>query len=194
MTYVTIRCLVISLSSRERQNASLVDVVALATQITACLEAVTHVNLAFQNKTINGADLPPVQVAMSHGSTDLQELYDLAVDLLAIRWKLGQGEVPPAVALVDHAANLVESLLDCEVVLLHEERYEVVVGIQLEVLAVRQDIVDSRGRCMRCQCTVAWGHRGCEWLQSGVLTRRPGRLRSSCIPASWGGHKRALAA
>lgn len=139
----------ISLSSRETQNASLVDIVALATQITTCLEAVTHVNVEFQNKTTNGADLPPVQVAMGHCSTDLQELHDLAVYLLAIRWKLGQGEVPPAIALVDHAANLVESLLDCEVVLLHEERYEVVVDTQLEVLAVRQDIVDSRGRGMR---------------------------------------------
>lgn len=142
------------------------DIVALATQITTCLEAITHVNVEFRNKTTNGVDLPPVQVAMSHCSTDFQELYDLAVDLLAIRWKLGQGEVPPAVALVDHAANLVESLLDCEVVPLHEERYEVVVGTQLEVLAIRQDIVDSRGRCMRCQCTVAWGaRRGSEWLQ-----------------------------
>lgn len=100
------------LSGRETQNASLVDIVALATQITTCLKAVTHVNIAFQNKTTNGADLPPIQVTMSHCATNLQELYDLAVDLLAIRWKLSQREVPPAVALVDHAANLVKSLLD----------------------------------------------------------------------------------
>jgi hypothetical protein len=84
--------------------------------------------------------------------------------------------------------------LDGEVVPLHEERDQVVVDTQLEVLAVGQDIVDPSGRDARCQCTVPWGHRGCEWLQSDLLTRWPGRMRWSCIPAGWGGHRRAAAA
>lgn len=147
------------------------DIVALATQVTACLEAVSRVKIAFQNETSDWADSPPVQVAMSHCSTDLHELHDLAVDLLAVGWKIGQGEVPPPVALIDHAADLVEGLLDGEVVPLHEQRDQVVVGTQLEVLAIRQDIVDPAGRGVTGQRTVSRWHRGRKWLQSGVLTR-----------------------
>lgn len=74
-----------------------------------------------QTKKTNEADSPPVQIALSHSPTNLHELHDLAVDLLAIGWKVGQGEVPPAVTLVDHAADFVHSLLDGEVVPLHEK-------------------------------------------------------------------------
>lgn len=85
----------VSLFGRKTHNTSLVDLVALATQVTTCLEAATHVNITFheilrpQSETINGADLPPVQVALSYSPTNFHELYDLAVYLLAIGWKIG---------------------------------------------------------------------------------------------------------
>lgn len=123
-----------------------------------------------QNKTTDEADLPPVQVALSHSPTNLDELHHLAVDLLAVGRKIGQGEVPPAVALVDHVAELVEGLLDGEVVPFHEERYQVVVDTKLEVLAVRQDIVDSRGRGVRRSvCRFLGGTRVC--LQNDQIGR-----------------------
>lgn len=128
-----------------------------------------------QSKTTDGADLPPVQVALSHSPTNLHELHYLAVNLLAVGWKVGQGEVPPAVALVGHVADLVEGLLDGEMVPFHEERYQVVVDAQLEVLPVRQDIVDPRGRGVRDQCTVFWGHGGCGWVASFGLAYKTTR-------------------